>query len=57
MLDGNAVAGMLREIFGSEMTTAVGTCDGCGTAGEVGGDSSLSRRRSVPFAARTAATS
>jgi len=36
MLDGNAAAGLLQEIFGSEMTTAVGTCDGCGTAGEVG---------------------
>jgi hypothetical protein len=46
MLDGNAAAGLLHEIFGSEMTTAVGTCDGCGTAGEVGGRSSLSRRRS-----------
>jgi hypothetical protein len=36
MLDGNAAAGLLHEIFGSEMTTAVGTCDGCGAAGEVG---------------------
>jgi hypothetical protein len=37
MLDGNAAAGLLQEIFGSEMTTAVGTCHACGTAGEVGG--------------------
>jgi hypothetical protein len=37
MLDGNAAAGLLHEVFGSEMTTAVGTCDSCGTAGEVGG--------------------
>ena len=36
MLDGNAVAGLLQEVFTVEMTTAVGTCDGCGTSGEVG---------------------
>ena len=29
MLDGNAVAGLLHEIFGTEMTTAIGTCGGC----------------------------
>jgi hypothetical protein len=37
MLDGNAAAGMLQELFAVEMTTAVGTCDHCGTAGELGG--------------------
>lgn len=37
MLDGNAAAGLLYEIFGTDMTTAVGTCDSCGIAGEVGG--------------------
>jgi hypothetical protein len=37
MLDGNAAAGLLYEIFGTDMTTAVGTCDSCGSAGEVGG--------------------
>jgi Zn finger protein HypA/HybF involved in hydrogenase expression len=36
MLDGNAAAGVLQEIFSVEMTTAVGTCDNCGSAGEVG---------------------
>jgi hypothetical protein len=36
MLDGNAAAGLLQEIFAVEMTTVVGTCDTCGTAGEVG---------------------
>jgi hypothetical protein len=36
MLDGNAVAGLLQEVFAVEMTTAVGTCDGRGTAGPVG---------------------
>lgn len=33
MLDGNAVAGLLRDVFAVEMTTAVGTCANCG-AGE-----------------------
>jgi hypothetical protein len=36
VLDGNAAAGILHTIYGAEMTTAVGTCDGCGTAGQVG---------------------
>ena len=35
-LDGNAAAGLLREVFATEMTAATGTCDGCGTAGPVG---------------------
>ena len=34
-LDGNAVAGQLVEIFGVELTTAVGTCGTCGAAGRV----------------------
>jgi hypothetical protein len=29
-LDGNAVAGLLHEVFGEEMTTALVTCAGCG---------------------------
>jgi hypothetical protein len=29
-LDGNAIAGLLGELFGAEMTIAVSTCDGCG---------------------------
>jgi predicted RNA-binding Zn-ribbon protein involved in translation (DUF1610 family) len=29
-LDGNAVAGLLREVFGEEMTTALATCVACG---------------------------
>ncbi len=36
MLDGNAVAGLLQEVFAVEMTTAIGTCDTCGAAGAVG---------------------
>jgi Family of unknown function (DUF6510) len=35
-LDGNAAAGALREIFAQEMTVAVATCTGCGTAREIG---------------------
>jgi hypothetical protein len=34
-LDGNAMGGLLREIFGVEMTTAVGTCVHCGATGMV----------------------
>lgn len=36
MLDGNAVAGMLSEVFAVEMTTATMTCGNCGTADAVG---------------------
>ena len=36
MLDGNAVAGLLQEAFGAEMTTATGTCDACGASQQVG---------------------
>lgn len=36
MLDGNAAAGMLQEVFAVEATTMVGTCAGCGTAQPLG---------------------
>jgi Zn finger protein HypA/HybF involved in hydrogenase expression len=36
MLDGNAVAGLLAEVFAVEMTTARGTCDGCGAVEPLG---------------------
>jgi hypothetical protein len=36
MLDGNAVAGLLQEVFAVEMTTAIGTCDNCGATEPVG---------------------
>ena len=35
-LDGNAIAGELFDIFGEEMTTATGTCAGCGTTRPLG---------------------
>ena len=36
MLDGNAVAGLLQEVFAVEMTTAMVSCNGCGATGAVG---------------------
>jgi hypothetical protein len=36
MLDGNAVAGLLQEVFAVEITTAIGTCDTCGARDAVG---------------------
>ena len=36
MLDGNAVAGLLQEVFAVEMTTAIGTCANCGATEPVG---------------------
>ena len=36
MLDGNAAAGVLREIFMVEMTTSPAECTGCGRQGEIG---------------------
>ena len=30
VLDGNAIGGLLMQLFGTEMTTAVGTCGVCG---------------------------
>ena len=34
-LDGNAIAGRLVEVFGRELTTAIGTCASCGSAAPV----------------------
>jgi Family of unknown function (DUF6510) len=34
-LDGNAIAGLLFETFGTEMTTATGICASCGTRAQV----------------------
>ena len=35
VLDGNAIGGLLIEVFGAEMTTAAGTCGVCGSTGQV----------------------
>lgn len=32
-LDGNAAAGVLREVFAVDLTAAIGKCAGCGHAG------------------------
>jgi hypothetical protein len=34
-LDGNAIAGLLFEVFGAELTTAEGECANCGASGPV----------------------
>jgi hypothetical protein len=34
-VDGNAIGGLLREVFGTEMTAAGSVCDTCGAAREV----------------------
>ncbi len=36
MLDGNALGGLLNEIFSMEMTTVPAQCNHCGTQGELG---------------------
>jgi Family of unknown function (DUF6510) len=36
MVDGNAVAGTLEEIFGRDMTTAVARCAGCASEADMG---------------------
>jgi Family of unknown function (DUF6510) len=36
-LDGNAIGGLLLDVFGAEMTTAAGTCGSCGTESLVAG--------------------
>ena len=35
-LDGNAVAGLLEEVFGGDMTTADGRCAHCGSTNALG---------------------
>jgi hypothetical protein len=35
VLDGNAMGGLLLDVFGIELTAAVGTCAACGARGEV----------------------
>ena len=34
-LDGNAIAGLLLDVFGAEMTTATGICGHCGASRRV----------------------
>jgi ribosomal protein S27E len=37
MLDGNAAAGVLEQLFGRDLTTVEGTCAGCGARDVVAG--------------------
>jgi hypothetical protein len=34
-LDGNAIAGLLLDVFGGELTVARGVCAGCGASAQV----------------------
>ena len=34
-LDGNAIGGLLFDVFGAEMTTATGACVNCGASSQV----------------------
>lgn len=34
-LDGNAIGGLLQEVFGTEMTAALGTCATCGATAQI----------------------
>jgi hypothetical protein len=34
-LDGNAIGGLLAEVFGTDMTAATATCAACGASGPV----------------------
>ena len=36
-VDGNAIGGLLHEVFGAEMTAAAAECGSCGMAGPVAG--------------------
>jgi uncharacterized Zn finger protein len=37
VLDGNAAAGALSEIYGDDMTTVLAECGGCGQVDHIGG--------------------
>ena len=37
VLDGNAVAGTLSEVYGDDMTTVLAECGGCGKVDHIGG--------------------
>jgi uncharacterized Zn finger protein len=37
VLDGNAVAGTLSQVYGDDMTTVLAECGGCGKVDHIGG--------------------
>jgi hypothetical protein len=43
MVDGNAVAGQLQQIFGRDMTMAVARCAGCASDAEMGASMAFTR--------------
>ena len=47
MLDGNAVAGLLRTTFGAEMTASPAQCATCGNESDVGGLLAFTHGRDV----------
>ena len=56
-LDGNGVAGLMREVFGTEMSTALRVCAGCGAAQPARGVPRLPAAPASSCAARAAASS
>ena len=51
-LDGNAVGGLLIEVFGREMTSARGCCDGCGAINPLGAVLAFTEAPGVVLGAR-----
>ncbi len=56
-LDGNALAGLLEEVFGGDMTIAERACGGCGIVSAVAALPASTRAREPCCAARSARTS
>ena len=56
-VDGNAIGGLLIDVFGTEMTAALSTCAGCGSSGPVAEPSSTSRLPAPSCAAAPATAS
>jgi hypothetical protein len=52
-LDGNAVAGLLRDVFGVEMTIAIGECAHCGRRAPLAETASYLRGPGVVLRCRT----
>ena len=44
MVDGNAVAGQLEQIFGRDMTMAIARCAGCARDARMGAEERLQQR-------------
>ena len=55
-LDGNAAAGLLRDVFGVEMTTALGECAHCGRRARLAETVSFLRGPGVVLRCRTCAS-